>query len=429
MFFKTINTRTRLFGLMNKNVFAGIFAGVLAVGLLLGPSLSGITTDAQAQAQQPTTGKTKNVLVVAEEVVVDVAPDNALHPGGIKYNAMTFNGTIPGPVIAVDQGDTLNITLRNDGKAFHSIDFHAGNGPSEATGSGVLKPGESKTWSLKADIAGAFMYHCGADGLNGVWEHIANGMYGLIVVHPQNERPAKEFYMTFSELYNTADQGPFKGANSTGSFDLVKFISNQPDLVLTNGMAHKYVPSIGSIAKLDLNKNATVFKVKPGELTRWYMFNPGPNDGVSFHFINGIIDVHDGFIKNRYGTQALNEETWWIPPGSASVIEATFPEEGLYVGVDHSMNDVVKGGAFAVLAANNSTNTDHPAGTWVPPKGSSVVAGNVTSTGNATATGTPEEAKLPAEQNATGSAVNQSITEGVSPNATEGAVPNATSAQ
>ena len=82
--------------------------------------------------------------------MVDVAPDNALHPGGIKYNAMTFNGTIPAPVIAVDQGDTLRVTLRNDGQAFHSLDFHAGLGPSEAVGSGTLKPGESKTWDIKA---------------------------------------------------------------------------------------------------------------------------------------------------------------------------------------------------------------------------------------------------------------------------------------
>ncbi|MGA7692042.1 MAG: nitrite reductase, partial [Nitrososphaeraceae archaeon] len=218
------------------------------------------------------------------------------------------------------------------------------------------------------------------------WEHIANGMYGLVVVHPTNEAPAKEFYLTFSELYNTADQGPFKGANATGSFDLVKFINKQPDLVLTNGMAHKYVPSVGTVAKLDLNKNATVFKAKPGELTRWYILNPGPNDGVSFHFINGQIDVHDGFIKDRYGTQDMNDETWWIPPGSASVIESTFPEEGPYVGVDHAMADVVKGGAMVVMGANNSTATDHPPGTWVAPKGSSVVSGNATD--SATATGT-----------------------------------------
>jgi nitrite reductase (NO-forming) len=373
---------------MNKNVFAGVVvAGVLVAGLLLGPTLSGLTA-ADAQAQQQPTGKIKPVTLVAQEVVVDVAPDNALHPGGIKYNAMTFNGTIPAPIIAVDQGDTLRVTLINEGKTMHSLDFHAGNGPSEATGSGTLKPGESKTWDINADLGGVFMYHCGADGLNGVWEHIANGMYGAIVVHPINEKPAKEFYMTFSELYNTADQGPFKGANATGTFDLVKFISGQPDLELTNGMAHKYVPAVGAIAKLPLNPNAEVFKVKPGELTRWFIFNPGPNDGVSFHFINGIIDVHDGFIKNRYGTQDMNDETWWVPPGSASVIEVTFPEEGLYVGVDHSMKDVVKGGAFAVLAANNSTATDHPVGTWVPPKGSTVVAGNATSAGNMTGTGT-----------------------------------------
>ena len=406
---------------MNKNVFAGTFAGVLAVALMMGPALSGITPTADAQAQPETQGKTKNVLLVAEEVVVDVAPDNALHPGGVKYNAMTFNGTIPGPVIAVDQGDTLNVTLRNDGKAIHSLDFHAGIGPSEATGSGVLKPGESKTWSLKTDEGGAWMYHCGADGLNGVWEHIANGMYGMVVVHPQNEKPAKEFYLTFSELYNTAGGGAFNDTKGVvGTFDLNKFMEGQPDLVLTNGMAHKYVPAIGSVAKLDLNKDAEVFKVKPGELTRWYMFNPGPNDGVSFHFINGQIDIHDGFIKNRYGTQALSEETWWIPPGSASVIESTFPEEGLYVGVDHQMRDVVKGGAFAVLAANNSTANDHPEGTWVPPKGSAVVAGNATTSGNQTSTGTPEEAQFPAEQNMTGSAANTTITEGVSPNVTAG---------
>lgn len=402
---------------MNKNVFAGIFAGVLAVGLLLGPALSGMTPTADAQA--PTQGKVKPVTLIAREVVVDVAPDNALHPGGVKYNAMTFNGTIPAPVISVDQGDTLRVTLINEGETIHSLDFHAGLGPTEAVGSGSLQPGENKTWDIKADEAGAFMYHCGADGLNGVWEHIANGMYGAVVVHPQNERPAKEFYMTFSELYNSAGGGPFNDTRgNVGTFDLTKFMQGQPDLVLTNGMAHKYVPEIGAIAKLPLNPTGEVFKVMPGELTRWYILNPGPNDGVAFHFISGQIDVHDGFIKNRYGTQVLNDETWWIPPGSASVIESTFPEEGVYVGVDHAMNDVVRGGAFAVVGANNSTNTDHPVGTWVPPKGSLLVAGNATNVGNQTGTGTPEQAQFPAEQNVTGSAANQTITEGLSPNAT-----------
>jgi nitrite reductase (NO-forming) len=200
-------------------------------------------------------------------------------------------------------------------------------------------------------------------------------MYGGIVVHPTNEEPAKEFYMVFSELYNSADQGPFVGSNGTGSFDIGKFISNSADLVLTNGMSHKYVPAVGEVNKLELNKDAEIFKVKPGELTRWYIVNPGPNDGVSFHFISGMLSVKDGSnaANNGFGTQDINDETWWIPPGSASVIESTFPQEGVYVGVDHAMSDVVKGGAFAVLAVENSTATDHPEGTCVSAKGEGIV--------------------------------------------------------
>ena len=320
-------------------------------------------------------GEVKHVTLIASEKQVQVAPDNALHPGGIMYNAMVFNGSIPGPAISIDQGDTLNITLKNEGQTIHSLDFHAGYGPGNAL-SGSVKPGESKTWSLKADYPGAFLYHCGADGLNGVWEHISNGMYGGIIVHPTNEEPAKEFYMVFSELYNNADKGPFVGTNGTaGSFDIGKFISNNPDLVLTNGMAHKYVPAVGEVNKLELNKDAEIFKVKPGEMTRWYIVNPGPNDGVSFHFISGILSVKDGSntANNGYGTQDMNDETWWIPPGSASVIESAFPQPGVYVGVDHAMSDVVKGGAFAVLAVENSTATDHPEGTCVPAKGEGIV--------------------------------------------------------
>jgi nitrite reductase (NO-forming) len=365
---------------MNKVIVAGIVAGVLIAGLLFSPVMSGKSPfKAYAQAAPPT-GKTKKVLLVASEKVVQVAPDDALHPGGIKYNAMVFNGTIPGPVIAIDQGDTLEITLKNNGKLVHSMDFHAGFGATKAN-SGPVKPGESKTWSLQGVYAGAFFYHCSADALNGIWEHIANGMYGGIIVHPQNEQPAKEFYVVFGENYNNADQGLFKGTNGkTGAFDIAKFVNDQPDLVLTNGMAFKYVPSIGQVVKLDINKNATVFKVKPGELTRWYIVNAGPNDGVSFHFIGGIISVHDGSIKNRSGVQLENGQTWWVPPGSASVIESTFPEAGIYVGVGHAMNAVLKGGAFAVIANASSTATDHPVGTWVPPKGSEVVSGPSTNT-------------------------------------------------
>ncbi|MFL6402262.1 MAG: multicopper oxidase domain-containing protein [Nitrososphaeraceae archaeon] len=355
---------------MNKVVIVGVVIGVLLAGLIFSPVLSG----KQVQAQTPaSTGKTKKILLVASEKEVQVAPDNALHPGGVKYNAMVFNGTIPGPVIAIDQGDTLEVTLRNDGKLVHSMDFHAGFGADKAN-SGPVKPGESKTWTLQGVYSGVFFYHCSADALNGIWEHIANGMYGGIVVHPTNEQQAKEFYVAFGEIYNTKDKGLFQAVNGTGSFDIAKFATDQADLELTNGMAFKYAPAIGQVVKLELNKNAEVFKVKPGELTRWYIVNGGPNDFLSFHIIGGIITVRDGSVGGNFGTVDQNDETWTIPPGSASVIESVFPSPGLYVGVTHSLAGVVKGGAFAVLAVDNSTATDHPAGTWVPPKGSSSVA-------------------------------------------------------
>jgi nitrite reductase (NO-forming) len=364
---------------MNKPVIAGIAAGVLLAGIILGP-IPGFF-GAQAQEEENTGGNIKQVTLIASETDVQVAPDNALHPGGVMYRAMTFNGTIPGPVISVDQGDTIEFTLTNEGQVIHSIDFHAGFGPQSAVGSDAsetgsnVQPGQSVTWTWSPPYAGVFYYHCGADGLNGVWEHIANGMYGGIVVHPPNEQPAKEFYVAFGEIYSNNVQGLFTAANGTGTLDLNKFLARNPDLVLTNGMAHKYVPSIGAFSKIDLNPDAQVFQVQPGELTRWYIVNGGPSDDVAFHFISGILSVHDGSIQNRYGTQVLNDETWNIPPGSASVVEAVFPSEGIYVGVDHAMDDVLKGAAFAVLATPDSTPDDHPAGTMVPPRGSDMVSG------------------------------------------------------
>jgi nitrite reductase (NO-forming) len=392
---------------MNKPIIAGLAAGVLLAGLMLAAPFSGNFGLDPATAQS--TGKIKKVTLIGDEAEVQVAPDNDLHPGGIMYTAMVFNGTIPGPVIAADQGDTIEMNLINQGETIHSIDFHAAIGPTKVN-SGNVEPGQNKTWTFDVPNAGFFMYHCAADGLNGVWEHIANGMYGGLVVHPVNEKPAKEFYLSFGEIYNSADQGLFVGANGTGSFDIAKFATEQPDLIMTNGMAHKYVPSVGEKVKIELNPDGELFQVKPGELTRWYVLAPGPNEGVSFHFISGQIDVRDGSIMNRLGTQLRNDETWWVPPGSGSVIESTFPEEGVYVGVDHNMAHVVKGGAIAVLATANATDTDHPVGTWVPPRGSELVSGPsmMNETGGANATGTAANAT--GNITAAGAAGNTTIT-------------------
>lgn len=345
---------------MNKAIVAGLAAGVLVVGLIFSPVFSGFPLST-AQADHADTGATKRFTLIADEAVVQITPDShALWPG-LTYNAMVFNGTVPGPVISVHQGDTVEITMVNEGVVIHSMDFHSAITTTGAN-SGPIQPGDSFTWSFKAENAGAFYYHCSADALAGVWEHIANGMYGGIVVHPHNEKPAKEFYVVFGQIYTSVTNN-----TAAGSFDFAKFMTKNPDLVLTNGMSHKYVPAIGSGGAIPLNSEATPFMVSPGEQTRWYIVNAGPNDGVAFHFIGAMMDVKDGSIKNRYGTQLKSDETWWIPPGSATVIEAVFPEAGVYVGVDHEMTDVVKGAAFAVVADDSvePMAMDHPEGTWV----------------------------------------------------------------
>ena len=111
---------------MNKPVIAGIAAGILLAGLMLGPLPDFFS--AQAQEEESTSGNIKRVTMIADEADVQVAPDNALFPGGVTYQAMVFNGTVPGPVVSVDQGDTVEFTLINEGDVIHSMDFHAGDG-------------------------------------------------------------------------------------------------------------------------------------------------------------------------------------------------------------------------------------------------------------------------------------------------------------
>ena len=362
---------------------------------------------------------TKKFTLIADEKVVKISPNNFFHPNGILYKAMTFNYTIPGPVIAVNQGDTFQITLKNKGEIIHSLDLHGIEGPNQAL-SGVVQPGESKTWRLKAINAGVFMYHCDGDNLNGIWDHIASGMYGGIVVHSKDERKAaKEFYIVFGEVYNNADKELFNDtihANATatttttssssplidnakanytaliqkkeeqkiGSFDMAKFIANKPDLILTNGMAYKYMPFFGSQNRMILNENAELFRVKPGELTRWYIVNAGPRGNVAFNFVSGMINSisYDANKSNAIGgknndksnnnnsTSAIPLSTKLyeisIPPGSAQTIEVTFPQEGTYVGNDHDIGRFLIGAGFAVLATNSSASSDYPTGTRVP---------------------------------------------------------------
>jgi nitrite reductase (NO-forming) len=344
----------------------------------------------------------QNILLIANENVLRIAPNNDLYPEGLWHTAMTFNGTIPGPLIIANQGDTLNITLINEGKLAHSLNFHAGFGPSH-TLSGVVSAGENKTWTMKVNYPGVFLYQCDGDNLNGIWEHIADGMYGGIVVRSPEEEgsAAHEFYVALSEIYDTNAHPPFAavsqspevnnnynniGNNSSnqtgaGSFDIEKFLARKPDVILTNGMAFKYISGIGTEAKIILNPDAEAFHVKAGELTRWYIFNAGPRNSIAFNFgaalVKEAINVNNtsNFVANDSGnggtggespTASLSsspspdrqdsqgyyyyDEVVNIPPGSGTVVEVTFPEPGTYFGNDHDAGSILYGAGFVVIA-------------------------------------------------------------------------------
>jgi nitrite reductase (NO-forming) len=361
--------------LVERGAVAVAIAILFLVSIVLPFQLSNSTRtgDQIKAADGSLTPKLHNILLIASENMLRIAPDNDLYPGGVWYNAMTFNGTVPGPLIVVNQGDMLRITLRNEGELVHSLNFHAGFGPTQAL-SGAISTGENKTWTMTLDYPGAFLYHCDGDNLNGMWEHIAGGMYGGIVVHSPNDKSdvQQEFYVAFSEIYSTGANPPFSVAQSypsnaskiaSGSFDIEKFVARNPDLILTNGMAFRYIPGIGTESKIMLNADAEAFHVRAGELTRWHIFNAGPRNNIAFNFGAGMVKevplgnselsgdetTRSAYSLDNDGNQ-IYDEIINIPPGSGTVIEVTFPEPGTYFGNDHDVGSILYGAGFVVIA-------------------------------------------------------------------------------
>ncbi|WP_339061944.1 multicopper oxidase domain-containing protein [Tepidibacillus marianensis] len=233
------------------------------------------------------------------------------------YQGWTFDGTIPGPVLRVKQGDKVRFTLVNkDPNMPHSIDFHAAETAPDKNYKDI-NPGESYTFEWDANVPGAFMYHCGTPP---VLSHIANGMYGSIIVDPvaSKDQPAfdkaREFVLVQSEFYKDAN-------------DINDMMNGQPQVVVFNGKANKYKDK--------------PLEAKPGELIRIYVVNAGPNNFSAFHIVGAIFDkaYPNGNPKNvQYGMQTVT-----VSPGGSYAVELRVPNEGLYPMVTHSFKDATKG--------------------------------------------------------------------------------------
>ena len=244
---------------------------------------------------------------------------------GTTFTYWTFDKKVPGPMLRVRKGDMINLTLANakDSKMVHSIDLHATTGPGGGAAFLQVPPGEEKTISFKAMNPGLYVYHCATPS---VAEHISAGMYGMILVEPENGLPKvdKEFYVMQGDIYTKHKYGT-KGHQP---FDHDKLAAEQPDYFVFNG-------TVGSLTK-EHKMQAAV-----GETVRIYFGVGGPNKISSFHVIGEIFDR----VYTEASTSAPREnvQTTSVPPGGAAIVEFKVEYPGKYVLVDHALSRAGKG--------------------------------------------------------------------------------------
>ena len=250
---------------------------------------------------------------------------------GVEYEFWTFGGTVPGPMIRVRVGDTVEFHLKNakSSKQIHSIDFHAVNGPGGGSKVTQTPPGKESTFQWKALNPGLYVYHCASPHIP---THVANGMYGLILVEPAEGLPKvdREYYVMQGEFYTKGRRGE-KGLQP---YDSTKAYLEQPEYVVFNGR-------VGALT----GKGALQAKV--GETVRLFVGNGGPNLVSAFHVIGEIFDFV--YPEGAMGsTPNQNVQTTLIPPGGAAIVVFKVNVPGTYLLVDHSIFRIDKGTVGAI---------------------------------------------------------------------------------
>lgn len=263
--------------------------------------------------------------LTAKEVIAEMAP-------GVFVNYWTYNGTVPGPMFRVREGDTVTLTIHNDPTSIHhhNIDLHAVTGPGGGATVSMVAPGESATFTFKALNPGLFVYHCATPN---VANHMTHGMYGLILVEPEEGMPQvdREFYVMQGEYYATGGLGR-KGLQL---FDAQAMLDGNPTYVTFNGK----VDGIGER-----------MQAATGETVRIYFGNGGVNLVSSFHLIGEIFDrvYHEASLTAVPHTDI---QTTTVPAGGATVTEFALEVPGKYILVDHALARVDKGAWGALIVS------------------------------------------------------------------------------
>jgi nitrite reductase (NO-forming) len=288
-----------------------------------------------SEPQKPDDDGIVRINLKAQEVISEMAP-------GIYQNYWTYNKQVPGPMLRVREGDTVEVTLENDKTSLHhhSIDLHAVNGPGGGAVLTDVAPGETKTFRFKATNPGLYEYHC---AMPNVSNHNSHGQYGLIMVDPTDPSIAlqpvdREFYIMQGEFYTTGGIGK----RGLMRFDSDGLLNGTPTYVVFNG-------KIESTPRLH---------AKVGEKVRIYVGNGGVNLISSFHVIGEMFDtVYPEAAIGQGSSVFKNVQTTEVLPGGASIVEFTVDVPGKYVIVDHALARMNKG-AWAILEVTGDASPD-----------------------------------------------------------------------
>ena len=310
-----------------------------------GPFAAGDALSMDAEVKPLAPGQAREIRLDTTHKVIEIAP-------GVKFSAWTFGDQVPGPVIRVRQGDRVKFSMTNRSDEampgmqvmaapmMHSMDFHSAMvAPNDKYRS--IAPGQTISFEFTANYPGVYMYHCGTPM---VLEHIASGMYGMMIVEPREGYPTKadrEYAIVQSEFYTKADPQRRKvDGKPLYVLDGERVRSKQPTYTVFNGRYNGFVDN--------------PLPAKPGERVRLYVMNVGPSNTSSFHVVGTIFDRV--WLEGNPDNQLRGSQTVLLGSSNSAIVEFVVPEAGNYVMVDHHFANASQG-AIGVIKAG-----DVPAG-------------------------------------------------------------------
>ncbi|MDZ7729977.1 MAG: copper-containing nitrite reductase [Natrialbaceae archaeon] len=280
--------------------------------------------------------KHHDISITATERIAEVEP-------GVTFEFMTFDDQVPGPMIRVRRGDTVRITLTNaeENSLPHNIDLHAVYGPGGGAGASTVNPGETASFEFTAMYPGVHVYHCAVPNLD---QHISAGMFGAILVEPEDGLPPvdRELYFGQHELYTKGEAGE----EGHHAFDFEAMKREEPTYVPINGEPWAFTgDGYGPI------------EVEKGERIRIFYANGGPNMISSWHAIGNVWETfyRDGAVASDPDHYV---ETAPVVPGSVAIAEIDTPVPGEIKIVDHALTRAARRGTLGVLNVEGSPEPD-----------------------------------------------------------------------